>query len=184
VDITSGLGLFNELQAVLNILDLDIDNIRGQGYDNGSNMKGKHQGVQKRLLEINVRAFYTPCGCHSLNLTLFDMVSSCVKATSFFGAVQRIYSLFSSSTKRWRILQYKKLSLTVKPLSQTCWESHIESIKAIRYQASQIREALIELAETSDDYKTKSEAESLATNEFENFEFLLGMTIWYEYICY
>ena len=35
-------------------------------------------------------------------------------------------------------------------------------------------------AETSDDYKTKSEAESLATNEFENFEFLLGMTIWYD----
>ena len=65
-------------------------------------------------------------------------------------------------------------------MSQTCWENHIESIKAIRYQASQIREALIELAETSDDYKTKSEAESLATNEFENFEFLLGMTIWYD----
>ena len=99
VDITSGLGLFNELKIILNILDLDIDNIRGQGYDNGSNMKGKHQGVQKRLLDINLRAFYTPCGCHSLNLTLSDMISSCAKATSFFSAVQRIYSLFSSSTK-------------------------------------------------------------------------------------
>ncbi|WOG82003.1 hypothetical protein DCAR_0101162 [Daucus carota subsp. sativus] len=29
-------------------------------YDNGSNMKGKHQGVQKKLLEINSTAFYTP----------------------------------------------------------------------------------------------------------------------------
>jgi hypothetical protein len=149
VDITSGLGLFHELQIILNILDLDIDNIRGQGYDNESNMKGKHQGVQKQLLDINPRAFYTPCGCHSLNLTLSDMISSCAKATSFFSAVQPIYSLFSSSTKQWRILQDKKLSLTVKPLSQTHWESHIESIKAIRYQASQIQEALIESAETS-----------------------------------
>jgi hypothetical protein len=33
---------------------LNINDIRGQGYDNGSNMKGKHQGVQKRLLDINI----------------------------------------------------------------------------------------------------------------------------------
>ncbi|XP_065866556.1 uncharacterized protein [Euphorbia lathyris] len=42
VDDTSGLGLFNELLNVCKSLDLDIDNVRGQGYDNGSNMKGKH----------------------------------------------------------------------------------------------------------------------------------------------
>ncbi|XP_062014323.1 uncharacterized protein LOC133730824 [Rosa rugosa] len=48
VEDTSGLGLFNELQAALSSLDLDIDDVRGQGYDNGSNMRGKHQGVQKR----------------------------------------------------------------------------------------------------------------------------------------
>ena len=41
VDDTSGKGLFDELVDVLNDLELDIDNVRGQGYDNGSNMKGK-----------------------------------------------------------------------------------------------------------------------------------------------
>ena len=35
LDATSGLGLFNELK----------NDFRGQGYDNGSNMKGKHKGV-------------------------------------------------------------------------------------------------------------------------------------------
>ncbi|XP_050369399.1 uncharacterized protein LOC126787590 [Argentina anserina] len=59
---TSGQGLFEELEAVLHSLNLDINNVRGQGYDNGSNMKGKHQGVQKKLLDINPIAFYTPCG--------------------------------------------------------------------------------------------------------------------------
>ena len=39
---TSGCGLFNALQSVLISLDLNIHNVRGQGYDNGSNMKGKH----------------------------------------------------------------------------------------------------------------------------------------------
>jgi hypothetical protein len=62
-------------------------------------MKGKERGVQKRLLDINLKAFYTPCGCHSLNRMLCDIANSCLKAISFFGIVQRIYTLFSSSTK-------------------------------------------------------------------------------------
>jgi hypothetical protein len=76
VDDTSGLGLFNELKNALASLDLNIDDVRGQGYDNGSNMKEKHQGVQSRMLEINRRALYMPCACHSLNLTLCDMGNS------------------------------------------------------------------------------------------------------------
>jgi hypothetical protein len=84
VNDTTGKGLFNVLQEALKSLDLDVGNVRGQGYDNGSNMKGKHQGVQKKLLNINPRAFYSACGCHSLNLTLCDMANSCRKATDFF----------------------------------------------------------------------------------------------------
>jgi hypothetical protein len=77
VDDTSGLGLFTVLRSALSSLDLNIDDVRGQGYDNGSNMKGKHQGVQTRLLQINPRALYMSCACHSLNLTLCDMGKSC-----------------------------------------------------------------------------------------------------------
>jgi hypothetical protein len=97
-------------------------------------MKGKERGVQKRLLDINPKAFYTPCGCHSLNLVLCDIANSCPKVISFFGIVQRIYTLFSSSTKRWKILLDNVPNLTLKPLSQTRWESRIESIKAIKFQ--------------------------------------------------
>ncbi|XP_074299078.1 uncharacterized protein LOC141630101 [Silene latifolia] len=83
VNDTSGLGLFNVLQNELKSLDLEINSIRGQRYDNGSNMKGKHQGVQKRLLDINPRAFYVPCGCHSFNLALCDIANTCTKARAF-----------------------------------------------------------------------------------------------------
>ncbi|XP_050915557.1 uncharacterized protein LOC127130628 [Lathyrus oleraceus] len=81
---TSGQGLFDVLQNELKELGLDLFDVRGQGYDNESNMKGKHQGVQKRFLDINPRAFYTPSGCHSLNLALCDMANSCIKARIFF----------------------------------------------------------------------------------------------------
>ncbi|XP_074289720.1 uncharacterized protein LOC141615004 [Silene latifolia] len=180
VNDTTGLGLFDALQNELKSLDLDIDNIRGQGYDNGSNMKGKHQGVQKRLLDLNPRAFYTPCGCHSLNLALCDIANTCVKATDFFGIIQQIYTLFAHSTKRWQILKDNVKGLTPKQLSATRWESRIDSVKAIRFQMMEIREALLEVGEADNDCKIRSEAKSLAMNELGNFEFIVSIVIWYE----
>ena len=89
-----------------------------------------------------------------------------------------IYILFSSSTKRWKILQDNVKGLTLKPLSQTRWESQVECVKAIRFQAPEIKVALTHLVETSDDPKTFRDAKSLLS-DIMDFEFLFSMVIWY-----
>ena len=180
VNDTTGQGLFDVLQKELKNLGLDIFDVRGQGYDNGSNMKGKHQGVQKKLLDINPRAFYTPCGCHSLNLTLCDMAYSCNKAKDFFGVIQRIYTIFANSTKRWQILKDNVKVLTPKSLSSTRWENCIDNVKAIKCQMLDFREALLEVPDNDLDSKLSSEAKSLATNELGDFEYLMSIIIWFE----
>ena len=119
VNDTTGQGLFDVLENELKLLDLDIDDVRGQGYDNGSNMKGKHQGVQKKLLDVNPRAFYSACGYHSLNLTLCDMAKTCGRAKDFFGIIQRIYTTFANSTKKWQILKDNITGFTLKSVSAT-----------------------------------------------------------------
>jgi hypothetical protein len=120
------------LENELKILDLDIDDVRGQGYDNGSNMKGKHQGVRRKFLDVNPRAFYFACGCHSLNLTLCDMdIKTCGKAKDFFGIIQCIYTTFANSTKKWQILKDNITGLTLKSVLTTRWQSRIDSVKAI-----------------------------------------------------
>jgi len=180
VNDTIGQGLFDVLQDELKNLDLDIFDVRGQGYDNGSNMKGKHQGVQKRFLDINPRAFYTPSSCHSLNLTLCDMANSCGKAKYFFRVVQHIYTIFANSTKRWKILKDNLKGLTPKSLSSTRWESHVESVNAIRAAMSDFIEALLEVSEKDQDSKISSEAKSLATHELGDFEFIVSIIIWFD----
>ena len=172
VNDTTGLGLFDVLKNELKSLDLDIDNIRGQSYDNGSNMKGQHSGVQRRLLDINPRAFYTSCASHSLNLTLCDMANSCGKARDFFGIIQRIYTIFANSNKRWDILKDNVKDLTLKPLSSIRWESCVESVKAIRFQILEVREALLQLADVDNDPKIRSEAQSLTQNELGDLSLL------------
>lgn len=73
----TGKGLSNALLAELEALGLSINDCRGQGYDNGANMKGQNQGVQTHILRLNPRAYFMPCGCHNLNLTLGDMAKAC-----------------------------------------------------------------------------------------------------------
>uniref|UniRef100_A0A7N0TMK1 Zinc finger MYM-type protein 1-like n=1 Tax=Kalanchoe fedtschenkoi TaxID=63787 RepID=A0A7N0TMK1_KALFE len=184
VNDTTGQGLFDVLLQELKSPDLDVDNVRGHGYDNGSNMKGRHQGVQKKLLDINRRAFYTPCGAHSLNLMLCDMANTCSKARDFFGVIQRIYTIFANSTKRWQILKDNVKGLTLKSMSSTRWESRVDSVRAIRFQIVDIREALLQVSENDNDSKIKSEAKSLAENELRDFEFVVAIVIWYDLLNY
>ncbi|XP_022003042.2 zinc finger MYM-type protein 1-like [Helianthus annuus] len=164
----------------LESLDLDIGDMRGQGYDNGANMRGKNKGVQTRFLEKNPRAFYSACGCHSLNLALCDMANTITKSKEFFGTIQRLYTIFAHSINRWQILKDNVKGLTLKSLSTTRWESRIDSIKPIRTQLGDVRKALREVRETDRDAKIISEAKSLEEYELGDFEFLAQIVIWFE----
>ncbi|XP_060876891.1 uncharacterized protein LOC132949806 [Metopolophium dirhodum] len=143
-------------------------------------MKGQYKGVQARIKTLNTKAFFTPCAAHNLNLLLGDLSKSSTKAISFFGVVQRIYCLFSSSTGRWDILKKYCDLYTLKPLSETRWECRVNSVKALRFQLPSVIEALEEVSNTTNDPKTKSEAHSLVINELNSYEFVISLVIWYE----
>ncbi|XP_022032593.1 zinc finger MYM-type protein 1-like [Helianthus annuus] len=147
---TTGKGLFGVTYVELQYLGLEIDDIRGQGYDNGANLKGSHQGVQTRFLKENPRAFYTPCGSHSLNLTLCDMAYSCVKG--------------KNNVNNW----------SLKSLSQTRWESRFESVKVIKLQLDDVWEALLQVGETDNDAAIAKEALGLVENQLRDLIF------WYQ----
>lgn len=111
-------------------MSLSLENLRGQGYDNGSNMKGKHSGVQKKDFRYT-RAFFVPCSSHTLNLVVNDAAKCCLAETSFFNLVEKIYVYFSVPIHRWEVLLRHVPSLTLKPLSDTRWENRIDALLPI-----------------------------------------------------
>ncbi|CAA0830700.1 hAT dimerisation domain-containing protein / transposase-related [Striga hermonthica] len=88
--------------------------------------------------------------------------------------------------RSWLVYSEKKdkgrkgRGLTLKSWSDTRRESRVDSVKAIRFQAPQIRDALLHLVEHSGDATTASDARSLAEYELQSFDFLVGVVIWFE----
>jgi nitrate reductase cytochrome c-type subunit len=52
------------------------------------------------------------------------------------------FVFLSASPRRWSELKKHVTQLTVKPLSDTRWESRIDSIRPFRFQAGEIYDAL------------------------------------------
>lgn len=53
-------------------------------------------------------------------------------------------------------------------------------MRAIRFQASMLRDALIEIGNSSKEDIVMAEAKGLCVNVLENFEFLISLCIWYK----
>ena len=67
---TTSQTLKNEISKVLTMYDLQVRNMRGQGYDGTSNMRGIYNGLQALFLEECPYAYYVHCYAHRLQLTL------------------------------------------------------------------------------------------------------------------
>lgn len=142
---------------VLAELGFDIQNCRGQSYDNAANMAGHYSGLQARLKEHNPLVDYVPCAAHSLNLIGTASVDCCLEGTKFFRLLQQMYSFSAGSTRRWHLLtadmgrNENGRLLTLKSLSSTRWHCQVEPVKALTLNYAKFYEAFLSLAESTDE---------------------------------
>lgn len=147
-----GIDMAKAVQSYLKDIGINILDCRGQSYDNASNMSGKYQGMQSRLLEINPCATFIPCFGHSLNLVGTEAASSCSEAVSFFDLVQALYVLFTSSTSRHKklhdVLQEKNTVVSMpKKLSDTRWSCRADAVQALTKGYEDIMDLLLDMLE-------------------------------------
>lgn len=126
----------NTLLNFLKEIGIDIKDCRGQSYDNASNMSGKYNGLQSLIKEKCQFAEYVPCCAHSLNLVGSCAAESCPEAVRFFMFVENLYTFFSASTNRWKLLTNKMSNCNprlprLKRLSDTRWSARAEATSAL-----------------------------------------------------
>jgi hypothetical protein len=90
----TGNGLASEILNKLAEDGTDIENARGQCYNNTANMAGKYNGVQAHILQKNVLAQFVPYATHSLNLAGVHAASVNNVAIAFSEMVQRFFTFF------------------------------------------------------------------------------------------
>jgi len=66
----SAKGLFELIKDVLLRFELNVLNLRGQGYDGCSVMAGRDNGVAARFKQLEPRAIFIHCSAHSMNLAV------------------------------------------------------------------------------------------------------------------
>lgn len=160
-------------------LGLDIADLRGQGYDNGANMRGKNIGLQKKIIQ---KAFFVPCAAHSLNLVVNDAAKVTCQTISFFSLIQELFVFFSGSVYRWDILKKYVKNVVLKSVSETRWESRVNAIKPLRFNFKEITDALSHIEnDMLRDLTSKHQANTLL-NKIKSFEFLLSVVVWYDII--
>ncbi|XP_029172840.1 zinc finger MYM-type protein 1-like [Nylanderia fulva] len=172
----TGAAIADLIRDTLKKHNIPLTECRGQGYDNGSNMKGKYKGAQSYILQDNSLAVYSPCSGHSLNLCGVDSAECCSKAITFFGVVQKCYTIFSSSPQRWEILK-NKIGSSLHSSSETRWSARIDAVKPFANYLPGLQSALEDLKTLNLTAETRRDVSGIQ-KYICKFECILMASIW------
>ncbi|XP_074271502.1 uncharacterized protein LOC141595434 [Silene latifolia] len=185
------------MAAIKDLLDghsLSMSNIRGQGYDGASNMRGELNGLRNLIMRNNPHAYYVHCFAHQLQLTLVAVAKENCECAKFFMHLGIVLNTIGSSCKRMEMLrdvQAKKLLEalelgeveTGKGLNQvlglarpgdTRWGSHFKSILNLIVMFSTAIEVLEKIGLSSKCVDDRAKAQ-IAIDHLESFDFIFMM---------
>ncbi|KAK4564757.1 hypothetical protein RGQ29_006717, partial [Quercus rubra] len=154
---TTGLTLKNEICAVLSHYNLHIENIRGQGYDGASNMRGEWNGLQALFLKDCPYAYYVHCMAHRLQLDLVTASREVKDVHQFFDHLVNIINIVVGSSKRNDELQHAQAEQVENMIAS----NEIETGRVINT-----------ISEEGANYKQRGDAEG-AYQVLTSFEFIL-----------
>lgn len=80
--------------------NLHICNLRGQGYDGASNMRGSWNGLQALISKECPHAYYVHCFAHRLQLALVGASNDVKEVWQFFSKLTSIVNFVNASPKR------------------------------------------------------------------------------------
>lgn len=149
---TAAMTLKESICAVLADNNLSVNDIRGQGYDGASNMRGEWNGLKALILGDCPYAYYIHCMAHQLQLALVAASREVHEVHNFFQNANFIINVVSASTKRNDELLAKQAAdiaheielgeldtgrgenqmVSLQRPGDTRWSSHYKSIQSLK----------------------------------------------------
>ena len=123
VDDTTSSSLKEAIQSLLVSHGLTITQIRGQGYDGASNMKGEIKGLKTLIMKESPSAYYVHCFAHQLQLVLVAVAKDNDDCVWFFDRVSLLLNIVGSSCKRHGMLRHHQYANVMKALECGILES-------------------------------------------------------------
>ncbi|XP_073151973.1 uncharacterized protein [Henckelia pumila] len=105
VDDTNSMTLKTQICNLLSHHKFLVENMRGQGYDGASNMRGEWNGLQALFLRECPYAYYVHCFAHRLQLSLVAAAKEVSDVWLFFSKLTSIVNFLTGSSKRHCQLQ-------------------------------------------------------------------------------
>ena len=97
---TTALSLKCVIECLLCDYNLNLSNLRGQGYDGASNMQGDINGLKTLILKKNKSTFYVHCFAYQPQLTVVAVAKNHINIAEFFYVVSNLITVVGGSCKR------------------------------------------------------------------------------------
>ncbi|WVZ64065.1 hypothetical protein U9M48_013635 [Paspalum notatum var. saurae] len=188
VDDTTSLSLKKAIESKLDSHGLTMTQIRGQGYDGVSNMKGEIRGLKTLIMQISPSAYYIHCFAHQLQLVLVAVAKEIVIVS-----VSLLLNIVGVSCKRHDMLRNTRLENIMKAIDcgelqtgsglnqemglprpgETRWGSHYKTVSNLIAMYSTIHDVLISLG---NDTSLKGDWPKIHSmvGAFESFDFVFS----------
>lgn len=174
----TGAALCEQIVQELNQVGLQIENLRGQGYDGGANMSGKFRGVQSRIKQLQPLAIYMHCAAHKLNLAIVN-ACSLPSVRNMMGIVGSVTVFVRESAKRLELFKQAILKknpeakrVKLQSLSDTRWLERHDAL----LQFKELFDSIVQFLEEMDRTSPSSKSASLLAS-IQRFDFVLPLTV-------
>ncbi|XP_021985687.2 zinc finger MYM-type protein 1-like [Helianthus annuus] len=167
---TASSTLKEAIDSLLANNQLSIKQVRGQGYDGASNMRGKFNGLKALILKDNPSAYYIHCFAHQLQL---DMIRETKKAR-----VEK--EILEGETKMGKGLNQE---VSLARAGDTRWGSHHRTIISLLRLFPEVVTVLQYVKEDGDCSQQRTNAKGILSY-FKKLEFFFYMHLMGDVLSY
>ena len=129
---TTAMSLKQTLDKLFSKHGLSISRLRGQGYDEASNMQGEYNSLKSLILKENKCAYYIHYFAHQFQLALVGLAKNYIDVQYLFSIIASLVNVVEASAKRRDIFLDKQAMLVIETLRN----SEISSEQGLNQETS------------------------------------------------